>query len=69
MTWYEEAKKRDPLESAKKYIKLTNEEFDMDDDDLMTELDILWMSACQDKESRKIILFPDSKDNQNLNNY
>lgn len=58
MTWIDEAKKRNPMESAIKYVELMkdyNIDRDHQDEELMCELDILWESATNNKESKKYI--------------
>lgn len=58
MTWIDEAKKRDPMESALKYAELMKD-YDINEDyknaELMCELDILWYAAMRDEEAAKIV--------------
>jgi len=56
-TWMDEAKMRDPMESAKKYAELM-EDFgaeDQKDEELMSELDILWHAAMRSPDAAKIV--------------
>lgn len=63
MTWLDEANKRDPIESAKKYIEMMKEFDEMDSDIVgenvhalyMIELDILWEAANRDEKAVKIL--------------
>lgn len=58
MTWIDEAKKRDPMESAKKYVELMKDydiNKDYTDAELMCELDILWYAAMQDENAEKMV--------------